>query len=71
MSQLLDQAHRVRMFTLFLRKPPYESTKEHWDLVQDLKVGDSLSAQRNHRMHREKASKELIKILSKHQLTYL
>ena len=67
-SQLLDQAHRVRMFTLFLREIPYKSTQEHWELIQDLQAGDTLSVQRNHRVHREKASRELINILERHQL---
>ena len=67
-GQLLDQAHRVRMFTLLLREIPYKSTQEHWDLIKDLQAGDTLSVQRNHRVHREKASRELINILERHQL---
>ncbi len=70
-GQLLDQAHRVRMFTLHLRKKPTKSTKDHRAMVRALQKGDPENTSRLYTEHRQLAAIELIDILERHKLPYL
>lgn len=70
-GQLLDQAHRVRMFTLHLRRLPVCSTADHRQMVAALRSGDAEHVSRLYREHRERAVGELIGILKKHRLRLL
>lgn len=63
-----DQAHRVRMFTLRLREPPVDSTREHREQVEALRSGNPAKIRRMYRAHRERAAKELMEILEKFRL---
>jgi len=68
---LWDRAHRARMSTLRLRTKPVNSTKEHVVLLERLRAGDARGAVEANRAHRERASRELLEILTRHQLTRL
>jgi DNA-binding GntR family transcriptional regulator len=70
-GQLLDQAHRVRMFTLQLRKKPTKSTKDHRAMVRALQKGDPENTSRLYTEHRQLAAVELFDILERHKLPYL
>jgi DNA-binding GntR family transcriptional regulator len=67
-NTLMDQAHRVRMFTLRLREKPLQSTKEHRDQVSAFLDGDPDRVRDVYRKHRERAAKELMKILQQYNL---
>ncbi len=60
-----DQSHRVRMVTLTLRDRPDQSTQEHEEVLNAILSGDFRLAQRLHYDHRQRVSKELVKILAK------
>ena len=62
-KQLLDQAHRARMITLRLRKPPRKSTREHRAILTAILAHDATAARRLFHAHRERADDELIAIL--------
>jgi DNA-binding GntR family transcriptional regulator len=64
---LLDQAHRVRMFTLKFRERPFKSTAEHAEMVRLLSLGDAERVRQVYREHREIAAKELMEILERYQ----
>ncbi|MEO1266337.1 MAG: GntR family transcriptional regulator, partial [Pseudomonadota bacterium] len=64
-SQMLDQAHRVRMFTLPLREIPQKSTDDHRAMVDRLRDGDARAVRRLYREHRQKAAVELFEILER------
>jgi DNA-binding GntR family transcriptional regulator len=66
-----DRAHRVRRFTLRLRPKPVHSTKEHMTLVERIRAGDAAGAHEANRLHRERASKELLGILERYRLQQL
>jgi len=68
---LWDRAHRTRMSTLRLRAKPVNSTKEHALLLERLRAGDARGAFEANRAHRERASRELLEILERHQLKQL
>ena len=68
---LWDRAHRARMSTLRLRTKPVNSTKEHVLLLERLRAGDARGAFEANRAHRERASRELLEILTHHQLKQL
>ena len=70
-GQLLDQAYRVRMFTLHLRKKPTKSTKDHRAMVRALQKGDPENTSRLYTEHRQLAAVELFDILERHKLPYL
>lgn len=70
-GQLLDQAHRVRMFTLHLRAKPLKSTSAHRDMVESLQGRDVENISRLYREHREEAAVELMEILERYKLHYL
>ena len=67
-NTLMDQAHRVRMFTLRLREKPIRSTQEHRDQVAALLDGDPDRVRDIYRKHRENAAAELMKILRQFNL---
>ena len=70
-GQLLDQAHRVRMFTLHLRRKPMKSTKDHRAMVRALQKGKPDNAARLYTVHRRQAAVELFDILGRYKLPYL
>lgn len=70
-GRCLDQAHRVRMFTLQLRRLPTQSTADHRALVAALRRGDAALARDIHREHREHAALELLALLERYRLTHL
>ena len=63
-----DRAHRARMFTLRLREPPVNSTREHMALVDKLRQGDAAGAALVNREHRQRACRELMAIFERFQL---
>lgn len=65
---LMDQAHRVRMFTLRLREKPVRSTQEHRDQVAAFLKGDPKKVREIYRSHRERAAAELMEILQQFNL---
>ncbi len=66
-----DRAHRARMFTLRLRPKPVNSTKEHMQMVERLRAGDSAGAADVTRAHRERASRELVAIFERFKLAQM
>ncbi len=64
----LDQAKRVRMFTLRLRKHPVQSTQDHKDQVEAILLGDADKIRDSYRKHRERAATELLEILEKFKI---
>ena len=68
---LLDQAHRVRMFTLRFRALPVRSTEEHAEMVSLLEKSDADCLASLFRRHREAAGRELFEILERYDLKYL
>jgi len=68
---LWDRAHRARMSTLRMRAKPVNSTKEHTLLLDRLRKGDARGAFEANRAHRERASRELLEILERHNLEQL
>ena len=68
---LLDQAHRVRMFTLRFRALPVRSTEEHAEMVSLLEERDAEGLASLFRRHRETAARELFEILERYDLKYL
>lgn len=66
-----DRAHRARMFSLRLRPKPVNSTHEHMALVERLRAGDAIGAAQVNRQHRERASRELLKIFEQYKLAQM
>jgi DNA-binding GntR family transcriptional regulator len=66
-----DRAHRARMVTLRLRPKPVNSTYEHMQLVECLAAGDAAKAAQVNRLHRERASRELLAIFERYQLAQM
>lgn len=62
---LSDQVHRARMATLRLRNIPQQSTEEHQVILDALLAGDAAKAREAFRTHRQRASQELLDILTK------
>lgn len=67
-SELLDQAHRARMVTLRMRRPPEQSTRDHRAILEMLRKGDADGVQALFRQHRERAAKELLGLLENFKL---
>lgn len=70
-GQLLDQAHRVRMFTLKFRRVPRKSTADHAKMVKLLRQGNAEQVRKLYRQHRENAAVELFEILKRYDLRQL
>jgi len=66
-----DRAHRARMVTLRLRPKPVNSTKEHSALVDRLRAGDARGAVEANRMHRARASAELLALFERVRLQHM
>jgi len=66
-----ERAHRARMFTLRLRPKPVNSTKEHRQMVQQLRAGDVAAAVEVTRAHRERANRELLEIFERYKLAQM
>lgn len=66
-----DRAHRARLFTLRLRPKPVNSTKDHMQMVERLLAGDAEGAATITRLHRERASRELIAIFERYKFAHL
>lgn len=71
LGSLYDQAHRARMVTIRLRDLPVKSTKEHREVLEQLRKGDSAGARRVFRKHRERTAQELLFILDNYRLPQL
>ena len=67
-SRLADRVHRARMFTLRLRPPPVNSTREHMAMLDRIRAGDAAGAVNVNRAHRERASGELLAIFERYRL---
>jgi DNA-binding GntR family transcriptional regulator len=52
-----DQSHRARMFTLSLRPPPLQSTREHRVILDAILAGEADSARELYRAHRRRAGR--------------
>lgn len=66
-----DRAHRARMVTLRMRRPPVNSTREHLAIVEAIRRGDVDAAGTLFRLHRERASRELTDLLQRHRLNQI
>lgn len=62
-SQLWNQAHRARIFTLRLRPKLSDSNREHEALVEAIARGDPKEARRLHEVHRQRAGAVLVDVL--------
>ncbi|PDT82099.1 GntR family transcriptional regulator [Sinorhizobium sp. BJ1] len=67
----IDRAHRVRMLTLKMRPKPVNSTRDHAELVKAIRAGDVEKAGTIHREHRQRAGRELLKLLERLGLNHL
>jgi DNA-binding GntR family transcriptional regulator len=67
----LDQASRVRLFTLRLRRRPLRSTADHRRLVELLRAGDAMAARDLTLEHRRRATTELMQIIEHYHLRVL
>jgi DNA-binding GntR family transcriptional regulator len=70
-ARLHDQSHRARMATLRLRKPPNQSTKDHRAQAEMILAGDVASVRDAYRSHRERTTKEMLRVLDTYKLTSL
>lgn len=61
-----DQSHRARMFTLKLRPPPVQSTREHRAILDAILGGEADSARQLYRKHCERGGAELMSIIETH-----
>jgi DNA-binding GntR family transcriptional regulator len=62
--QLFDgQLHRTRVATIHLRSTPYESTQEHRELLEAIRVRDVERALRIHAEHRARALREMLRVV--------
>lgn len=68
---LLEQTHRMRMFTLRLRRKPFRSTSDHRLLIERIRDGDATGARELNWRHRDEAGAELLAILEHYQLKTL
>jgi DNA-binding GntR family transcriptional regulator len=66
-----DRAHRARMVTLRMRPKPTHSTREHMEVVENIRAGNARAAFEAHRAHRERGSRELLAILEQYRLKNL
>lgn len=66
-----DRAHRARMVTLRLRSKPEASTHEHNDILNMIRSGNARGAANSHRIHRERASRELVEVLERYRIQHL
>lgn len=60
-----EQAHRARMFTLFLRTVPRRSTAEHRAVVEAILDGDPRHARTLYEAHRRRGGEELMTIIER------
>ncbi len=60
-----DQAHRARMFTLFMREVPRRSTAEHRAVVEAILAGDPGYARTLYEAHRRRGGEELMAIIER------
>lgn len=67
----IDRAHRVRILTLKIRPKPVNSTRDHAELVDAIRQGDSVRAGKIHRAHRQRAGRELLELLDRLGLNHL
>lgn len=65
------QSHRLRMMTLGLRPKPTSSNRDHEAVVKAIAKGDADTAERTHRVHRERSAAMMIELLTRHGLSNL
>ncbi|WP_027185899.1 GntR family transcriptional regulator [Desulfovibrio inopinatus] len=70
-ASLTDKAHRARLLTLRLRPKPERSNREHREVVEAMRRGDSERAGRSHRAHRERAADIITQILEYYRLNHV
>lgn len=70
-QNLLDQSHRVRVFTLRLRRPPHRSTDSQAEMVAAIRRGDEEAAYRIQARHKGEWIEELTEIVARLQLKWL
>ena len=67
-ARLFDQTHRVRILTLRLRRPPRQSTNDHYEVLQHIRARNAERAREVFRAHRRKAAEELLGILREYRI---
>lgn len=65
---LWDQGHRARMTTVRLRSALDASNREHRAVVEAIRRGDAKEARARHSKHRERTSREIIKLLEEFRM---
>ncbi len=70
-NMMSDQVRRARTMTLFMRPLPTKSNEDHRAVYQAIRRGDSETARKSHRQHRQHAKEILVDLLKKHRLRFL
>ena len=70
-ENLLEQSHRVRMFTLRLRKPPSRTTEAHTGMLKAIEAGDGEKAVAIQVANKKAWLAELMEIVARLGLRYL
>lgn len=67
-EMMSDQVRRARAVTLYMRPLPVQSNKDHRDVLEAIRAGDSNRAASLHRAHRQNAKRMIVDLLEKHSL---
>lgn len=67
----MDQSHRARMLTLWLRPKPTGSVLEHRAIVQAIREGDASEAREHAKRHRARARDQLLPLLDQFGMRHL
>lgn len=70
-AMVRDQSHRARIYTLHLRKAPFDSTKEHNAITAAITKADADTAEQAARAHRMKARDTLVPLISQYGMRNL
>jgi DNA-binding GntR family transcriptional regulator len=68
-EMMSDQVRHARLVTLYMRPTPTKSNDDHRQVVDAIRAGDAVTAQRTHRQHRIAAKEILIGLLDRHHLS--
>lgn len=68
-EMMSDQVRRARLVTLYMRPTPTKSNDDHRQVVDAIRAGDAITAQKIHRQHRIAAKEILIGLLDRHHLS--
>lgn len=66
-----DQSHRARLYTLHLRRTPFESTKQHRAITDAIMITDAAAAEQAARAHRMSARDTLVPLLRQYGMKNL